>query len=483
MQHDSRNISMLMDFYEMTMAHGYFTKQEEMDRVAFDVFFRRNPDKGGFAIFGGLEQIVEYILNLHFDESDIAYLRDQGIFSDEFLDYLKDFSFTGDVYAFPEGSIIYPNEPVITIVAPLIDAQIVETAVLTMMNHQSLIATKANRIVRAADGRVVADFGARRAHNVDAAVYGARAAYIGGVASTATVLAGQQFGIPVSGTMAHSWVMYYGSEYDAFKAYAEVYPDNAVFLVDTYDVLNSGVPNAIQVAKDVLEPMGKRLKGIRLDSGDLAYLAKKARHMLDDAGLEDCKIMASNSLDEYTIKSLLLQGGPIDIFGVGERLITSKSDPVFGAVYKIASVEKDGKWEPRIKISEAVEKITNPGFKTLYRLTDKTSGKVLADVMTVDGETIEEVDGYEIFDPKAVWKRKKLYNFEAKNLRVQLFDKGKNVHKPREIEEIKEYCMNQIDTLWDEMLRFDNPQTYYVDLSQKLYDMKQNLIKELHLEN
>ena len=285
------------------------------------------------AIFGGLEQIVEYILNLHFDESDISYLRSQGIFSEEFLAYLKDFFFTGDVYAFPEGSIIYPNEPVITIVAPLIDAQIIETAVLTMMNHQSLIATKANRIVRAADGRIVADFGARRAHNVDAAVYGARAAYIGGVQSTATVLAGQQFGIPVSGTMAHSWVMYYGSEYDAFKAYAEVYPDNAVFLVDTYDVLNSGVPNAIKVAKDVLEPMGKRLKGIRLDSGDLAYLAKKARRMLDDAGLEDCKIMASNSLDEYTITSLLIQDGPIDIFGVWERLITSKSDPVFDAVY------------------------------------------------------------------------------------------------------------------------------------------------------
>ena len=345
------------------MAHGYFTQHENTDRVAFDVFFRRNPDKGGFAIFGGLEQIVEYILNLHFDESDIDFLRNQGIFSEEFLNYLKDFSFTGDVYAFPEGSIIYPNEPVITIVAPLIDAQIVETAVLTMMNHQSLIATKANRIVRAADGRVVADFGARRAHNVDAAVYGARAAYIGGVQSTATVLAGQQFGIPVSGTMAHSWVMYHDSEYEAFKAYAEVYPDGAVFLVDTYDVLNSGVPNAIKVAKEVLEPMGKRLKGIRLDSGDLAYLAKKARRMLDKAGLEDCKIMASNSLDEYTITSLLGQGGPIDIFGVGERLITSKSDPVFGAVYKIAGVEKNGVWEPRIKISESVEKITNPGFK------------------------------------------------------------------------------------------------------------------------
>ena len=450
MQHDSRNISMLMDFYEMTMAHGYFTKQEEMDRVAFDVFFRRNPDKGGFAIFGGLEQIVEYILNLHFDERDIAYLRDQGIFSDEFLDYLKDFSFKGDVYAFPEGSIIYPNEPVITIVAPLIDAQIVETAVLTMMNHQSLIATKANRIVRAADGRVVADFGAR------------------------------QFGIPVSGTMAHSWVMYYGSEYDAFKAYAEVYPDNAVFLVDTYDVLNSGVPNAIQVAKDVLEPMGKRLKGIRLDSGDLAYLAKKARRMLDDAGLEDCKIMASNSLDEYTIKSLLLQGGPIDIFGVGERLITSKSDPVFGAVYKIASIEKDGKWEPRIKISEAVEKITNPGLKKVYRVYNE-KGRAIADLMTLLREVPDTEEPYRYINPEQPWRELYFENCTFKEMKQLIIKDGKLIKELPTLEEIRQYVKDQLaNEIWPEEQRFENPHRHYLDMSPSYYQLKLDLLNRIY---
>ena len=480
MQHESRNISMLMDFYEMTMAHGYFTKLKNVDRVAFDVFFRRNPDKGGFAIFGGLEQIVEYILNLHFDESDISYLRSQGIFSEEFLAYLKDFSFTGDVYAFPEGSIIYPNEPVITIMAPLIDAQIIETAVLTMMNHQSLIATKANRIVRAADGRIVADFGARRAHNVDAAVYGARAAYIGGVQSTATVLAGQQFGIPVSGTMAHSWVMYYGSEYDAFKAYAEVYPDNPVFLVDTYDVLNSGVPNAIKVAKDVLEPMGKRLKGIRLDSGDLAYLAKKARRMLDDAGLEDCKIMASNSLDEYTITSLLIQGGPIDIFGVGERLITSKSDPVFGAVYKIASIEKDGMWEPRIKISESVEKITNPGLKKVYRVyNDK--GRAIADLLTLLREVPDTEEPYRYIDPEQPWRELYFENCTFKEMKQLVIKDGKLVVNLPTLEEIREYVQKQLSNeIWPEEQRFENPHRHYLDMSPSYYQLKMDLLNRIY---
>ena len=476
MQHDSRNISMLMDFYEMTMAHGYFTQHENTDRVAFDVFFRRNPDKGGFAIFGGLEQIVEYILNLHFDESDIDFLRNQGIFSEEFLNYLKDFSFTGDVYAFPEGSIIYPNEPVITIVAPLIDAQIVETAVLTMMNHQSLIATKANRIVRAADGRVVADFGARRAHNVDAAVYGARAAYIGGVQSTATVLAGQQFGIPVSGTMAHSWVMYHDSEYEAFKAYAEVYPDGAVFLVDTYDVLNSGVPNAIKVAKEVLEPMGKRLKGIRLDSGDLA---KKARRMLDKAGLEDCKIMASNSLDEYTITSLLGQGGPIDIFGVGERLITSKSDPVFGAVYKIAGVEKNGVWEPRIKISESVEKITNPGFKKVYRVyNDK--GRAIADLLTLLEEVPDTTEPYRYIDPEQPWRELYFENCTFKEIKQLVIKDGKLIVKLPTLEELRQYVKDQLDReIWLEEQRFENPHRHYLDMSPGYYQMKMDLLNRI----
>ena len=466
MQHDSRNISMLMDFYEMTMAHGYFTQHENTDRVAFDVFFRRNPDKGGFAIFGGLEQIVEYILNLHFDESDIDFLRNQGIFSEEFLNYLKDFSFTGDVYAFPEGSIIYPNEPVITIVAPLIDAQIVETAVLTMMNHQSLIATKANRIVR-------------RAHNVDAAVYGARAAYIGGVQSTATVLAGQQFGIPVSGTMAHSWVMYHDSEYEAFKAYAEVYPDGAVFLVDTYDVLNSGVPNAIKVAKEVLEPMGKRLKGIRLDSGDLAYLAKKARRMLDKAGLEDCKIMASNSLDEYTITSLLGQGGPIDIFGVGERLITSKSDPVFGAVYKIAGVEKNGVWEPRIKISESVEKITNPGFKKVYRVyNDK--GRAIADLLTLLEEVPDTTEPYRYIDPEQPWRELYFENCTFKEMKQLIIKDGKLIVTLPTLEELRQYVKDQLDReIWLEEQRFENPHRHYLDMSPGYYQMKMDLLNRI----
>ena len=458
MQHDSRNISMLMDFYEMTMAHGYFTQHENTDRVAFDVFFRRNPDKGGFAIFGGLEQIVEYILNLHFDESDIDFLRNQGIFSEEFLNYLKDFSFTGDVYAFPEGSIIYPNEPVITVVAPLIDAQIVETAVLTMMNHQSLIATKANRIVRAADGRVVADFGARRAHNVDAAVYGARAAYIGGV---------------------QSWVMYHDSEYEAFKAYAEVYPDGAVFLVDTYDVLNSGVPNAIKVAKEVLEPMGKRLKGIRLDSGDLAYLAKKARRMLDKAGLEDCKIMASNSLDEYTITSLLGQGGPIDIFGVGERLITSKSDPVFGAVYKIAGVEKNGLWEPRIKISESVEKITNPGFKKVYRVyNDK--GRAIADLLTLLEEVPDTTEPYRYIDPEQPWRELYFENCTFKEMKQLIIKDGKLIVKLPTLEELRQYVKDQLDReIWLEEQRFENPHRHYLDMSPGYYQMKMDLLNRI----
>lgn len=479
MQHERRNISMFMDFYEMTMAHGYYRKQANTDRVAFDVFFRRNPDKGGFAIFGGLEQIVEYILTLHFDECDIAYFREQGIFSEEFLLYLKEFSFTGDVYAFPEGTIIYPNEPVITVVAPLIDAQIIETAVLAMMNHESLVATKANRIVRAADGRIVSDFGARRAHNVDAAVYGARAAYIGGVHSTATVLAGQQFGIPVSGTMAHSWVMYYDSEYEAFKAYAELYPDNAIFLVDTYDVLNSGVPNAIKVAKDVLEPMGHRLKGIRLDSGDLAYLAKQARRILDDAGLTDCKIVASNSLDEYTITSLLSQGGPIDMFGVGERLITSKSDPVFGAVYKIVGIEKNGRWEPRIKVSESVEKITNPGLKKVYRVYNE-QGRAIAELLTLPEEVPNTEKPYRYIDPEQPWRELYFEHCTFKEMQQLVIKDGKLLIDLPSLTEIRAYVQKQLhDEIWQEEQRFENPHRHYLDMSPDYYHMKMDLLNRI----
>lgn len=476
MQHERRNISMLMDLYEMTMAHGYFTKQDNTDRVAFDVFYRRNPDQGGFAIFAGLEQVVDYLLNLHFDEEDIAYFKSLHLFSDEFLKYLHNFKFTGDVYAFKEGSIIYPNEPILTIVAPLIDAQIAETAVLTMINHQSLIATKANRIMRAAGGRIVSDFGARRAHNVDAAVYGARAAYIGGVHGTATVLAGQQFDIPVNGTMAHSWVMYHDSEYEAFKAYAEVYPESSVFLVDTYDVLNSGIPNAIKVAKDVLEPKGHRLKGIRLDSGDLAYLAKHARNMLDNAGMEDCKIMASNSLDEYTITSILSQGGPIDIFGVGERLITSKTDPVFGAVYKIVGIEKQGKWEPRIKVSESVTKITNPGLKNVYRVYS-AEGKAIAELLTLPGEKPSTNSPYCYIDPEKPWKELYFENCTFKNMQELVIKDGKQIVKPPTLKEIRAYVQDQLThEIWEEEQRFENPHSHYLDMSPEYYHMKMDLL-------
>lgn len=479
MQHERRNISMLMDLYEMTMAHGYFTKQDNTDRVAFDVFYRRNPDQGGFAIFAGLEQVVDYLLNLHFDEEDIAYFKSLHLFSDEFLEYLRNFKFTGDVYAFKEGSIIYPNEPILTIVAPLIDAQIAETAVLTMINHQSLIATKANRIMRAAGGRIVSDFGARRAHNVDAAVYGARAAYIGGVHGTATVLAGQQFDIPVNGTMAHSWVMYHDSEYEAFKAYAEVYPESSVFLVDTYDVLNSGIPNAIKVAKDVLEPKGHRLKGIRLDSGDLAYLAKHARNMLDNAGMEDCKIMASNSLDEYTITSILSQGGPIDIFGVGERLITSKTDPVFGAVYKIVGIEKQGQWEPRIKVSESVTKITNPGLKNVYRVYS-AEGKAIAELLTLPGEKPSTDSPYCYIDPEKPWKELYFENCTFKNMQELVIKDGKQIVKSPTLKEIRAYVQDQLaHEIWEEEQRFENPHSHYLDMSPDYYHMKMDLLNRI----
>lgn len=380
-QMDTRNLSMVMDLYEMTMANGYFHTADIYDPVTFDVFYRKNPDGGGFAIFAGLEQVLDYLEGLHFGPEDIDYLRSLRLYDEQFLEWLAHFRFTGTVTAMPEGTIVYPNEPLVTINAPLIEAQLVETAILAQINHQSLIATKARRIVQAAKGRAVSDFGARRAHNMDAAVYGARAAYIGGVDSTATVLAGQLFGIPVSGTMAHSWVMYFDDEYTAFKHFAEIYPDQAVLLVDTYNVLTSGVPNAIRVAKEVLEPMGKRLAGIRLDSGDLAYLSKEARRMLDDAGLTDCRIVVSNSLDEYTIRSLLDQGGCIDSFGVGERLITAKSDPVFGGVYKLTAVHHGQACRPKIKLSESFEKITNPGRKKIWRIYD-ASGHARADLLT-----------------------------------------------------------------------------------------------------
>ncbi len=470
----NENLTMLTDFYEITMANGYFKSGIVEDIAYFDMFFRKVPDGGGYAIMAGVEQVVDYLKNLEFANEDIEYLRSKNIFCDEFLQYLADFEFKCDVWAVPEGTPIFPHEPILTVRGPVIQAQFVETMILLIINHQSLVATKANRIVRAAQGRPVMEFGTRRAHGASAAVFGARAAYIGGCAGTACAMADRDYGITALGTMAHSWVQMFLDEYQAFRKYAEIYPDNCVLLVDTYNVLKSGVPAAIKVFKE----MKPRKMGIRIDSGDIAYLTKKARKMLDEAGLQDCTITISNSLDEYLIRDVIMEGAQIDSFGVGERLITAKSEPVFGGVYKLCALEKDGVIIPKIKISENVEKITNPGFKTLYRLYDKESNKALADVLTLDGEEIPETDGYEIFDPKAIWKKKKLNNFYARNLRVQLFDKGNCVYQCPDIEDVKKYCEEQVETLWGETLRFENPQTYYVDLSQKLWDVKHELLEE-----
>lgn len=470
----NENLTMLTDFYEITMANGYFKSGIVEDIAYFDMFFRKVPDGGGYAIMAGVEQVVDYLKNLEFTNEDIEYLRSKNIFCDEFLQYLADFEFKCDVWAVPEGTPIFPHEPILTVRGPVIQAQFVETMILLIINHQSLVATKANRIVRAAQGRPVMEFGTRRAHGASAAVFGARAAYIGGCAGTACAMADRDYGITALGTMAHSWVQMFPDEYQAFRKYAEIYPDNCVLLVDTYNVLKSGVPAAIKVFKE----MKPRKMGIRIDSGDIAYLTKKARKMLDEAGLQDCTITISNSLDEYLIRDVIMEGAQIDSFGVGERLITAKSEPVFGGVYKLCALEKDGVIIPKIKISENVEKITNPGFKTLYRLYDKESNKALADVLTLDGEEIPETDGYEIFDPKAIWKKKKLNNFYARNLRVQLFDKGNCVYQCPDIEDVKKYCEEQVETLWGETLRFENPQTYYVDLSQKLWDVKHELLEE-----
>lgn len=477
-----RNLSMVMDFYEMTMSNGYFLDQDKDTKVVFDVFYRKNPDNGGFAIFTGLEQIVEYILDLHFDEEDIAYLRSQKIFDEKFLQYLADFKFRGDMYAFAEGTIMYPNEPVITVIAPLIDAQLIETAILLQVNHQSLIATKTRRIVKAAQGRAVSDFGARRAHNMDAAVYGGRAAYIGGAVGTATVLSGQMFDIPVSGTMAHSFVMFYQDEYTAFKKYAETYPDNTVLLVDTYDVLKSGIPNAIRVAKEILEPMGKRLKGIRIDSGDLAYLTKKTRKKLDEAGLTDCKIIISNSLDEFTITSILNQGGQVDSFGVGERLITARSEPVFGAVYKLAAVEEDGVLQPRIKISENVEKITNPGLKKVYRIIDE-EGRAIADMITKAEEEIDMSRPFRYVDPVKPWKNRYFEHCKAVPLQKQVFKDGELVMELPNLKEIADYVRRQLsEEIWEEEQRFEYPHLHYMDMTPDYYEMKMQLLDDSRVE-
>ena len=472
------NLTMLCDFYELTMGAGYFANGYT-DRITyFDLFFRRCPDGGGFAIAAGLEQIVQYIQELHFDPEDIAYLRERKCFNEDFLNYLANFKFTGDIWAVPEGTPIFPREPIITVRAPAIQAQLVETYLLLCVNHQSLIATKANRVVRAAEGRTVLEFGSRRAQGADAAILGARAAYIGGCHGTACTISDQLYGVHAGGTMAHAWVQMFDSEYEAFKAYVKMFPNNATLLVDTYNTLKSGVPNAIRAFNEILKPMGITKCGIRLDSGDLAYLTRKARKMLDEAGWTDCKISVSNSLDEYIIRDLLRQGAQIDMFGVGERLITAKSEPVFGGVYKLAAIEEpDGTVVPKIKISENVEKITNPHHKKLYRFYAKDTGKAIADYLTVYDEVVDDSKDMTIFDPDATWKTKKVYNFTARELQVPVFKGGELVYKLPSLEEIRSYCLAQVDTLWDEVKRFDNPQTYYVDLSQKLWDIKYDLLK------
>lgn len=473
------NYTMLCDFYELTMGNGYFQSGMADQICYFDVFFRNVPDGGGFAIAAGLEQIIDYIENLCFDEEDIAYLRKKGVFCEEFLEYLRNFRFTGDIWAVPEGTPIFPREPILTVRAPAIEAQFIETYLLLNLNHQSLIATKSNRIVRSAQGRPVSEFGSRRAQGTDGALLGARASYIAGCAGTACTLADELYGSPAGGTMAHSWVQMFPDEYTAFKTYCELYPHSATLLVDTYNVLKSGVPNAIRAFKEVLLPKGITNCAIRLDSGDLTYLSCKARQMLDEAGLTECKIVASNSLDEYIIRDLLLQGAKIDSFGVGERLITSKSEPVFGGVYKLAAVEDgEGHIIPKIKISENPAKITNPHFKKVYRLVSRYSGKALADLITLYDETVDDSRPLELFDPDATWKRKTFTDFEAKELLVPIFRNGKLIYQSPTITEMRAYCAAQIDLLWDEVKRFENPHNYYVDLSQKLWDIKQSLLKE-----
>jgi len=473
------NMTMLCDFYELTMGNGYFQSQYR-DRITyFDVFFRDVPDKGGFAIFVGLAQIIDYIRDLHFSEEDIAFLRSKNLFCEEFLDYLRNFKFTGDIWAMPEGTPIFPREPVITVRAPAIEAQLVETFLLLTFNHQSLIATKANRIVRAAQGRTVLEFGSRRAQGTDGAISGARAAFIGGCKGTACTISDELFHVPAGGTMAHAWVQMFDTQYEAFKTYCEIYPNNATLLVDTYNTLKSGVPDAIRAFNEVLKPRGITQCGIRLDSGDIAYLSREARKLLDEAGWTECKISASNSLDEYIIRDLLHQGAKLDMFGVGERLITASSQPVFGGVYKLAAVEdEEGNISPKIKVSENVDKITNPHFKKVYRIYDKTTGKAEADYLTLWDETVDESQPLQLFDPRATWKRKTYTNFTAKPLLVPIFQGGQLVYEEPTLQEIQQYCREQVETLWDEVKRFENPHTYYVDLSQKLWDIKQDLLRK-----
>lgn len=475
---DRKNLTMLADFYEFTMANGYLENGMDDQIAYFDMFFRTIPDDGGFAIMAGVEQLIEYLRNLKFNDEDIAYFESREIFGDKFLNYLKNFKFQCDVWAIPEGTPIFPQEPIVTVRGPVVQAQLVETMVLLTINHQSLIATKANRIVRAADGRTVMEFGSRRAQGYEGAILGARAAYIGGCIGTANTIVDRDFDIPALGTMAHSWIQMFPTELDSFRAYAKLYPDNCTLLVDTYNTLREGVPNAIKVFNEEIVSRGFRPKGIRIDSGDIAYLSKEARKMLDEAGFQDCSIVASNSLDEYVIRDLLTQGARVDSFGVGERLITAKSQPVFGGVYKLTTIEQDGKLVPKIKVSENVGKITTPGFKQVYRLFDKKTNKAIADVITLHDEIIDESKPYDIFHPIYTWKRKTLTNFYTKKLLVKIFEKGNCIYENPTIHEIQQYCKDQLDLMWDEVKRFERPHRYFVDLSQELWDIKNQLLKK-----
>lgn len=471
------DLALLTEGYELTMADGFMGAGMKDTVAYFDLFFRRVPDNGGFAIAAGLSKVIDYLEHLHFREEDIKYLKTKGI-SDELASYLKDFKFTCDVWAIPEGTPIFPNEPIIKVRGPIIEAQLIETMLLLSINQQSLIATKANRLVRAAHGTAVAEFGTRRAQGVDEAVYGARAAYIGGCVATSGVIPEKEFGIPSVNTMIHSWVQLFDSEYDAFCEYARRHPDDCTLVVDTYDTIRSGIPNAIKAFDDVLAPLGKRPKSVRIDSGDITYLSKRVRKMLDVAGYPDCDIMASNSLDEHLISDMVSQGAKVDCFIVGERLITSASSPLFGGVYKLSAIEKDGKTVPKINLSENVRKITIPSSKQVYRLIDKDSGKAIADVLTLDDEIIDETKPYVLFDPDFTWKRKEIENFVTRKLLVPIFKGGKKVYEEPSLKEIREYCLRQTDTLWDEVKRFENPHKYYVDLSKNLWAERNSLIEK-----
>jgi len=472
------NMSMLTDFYELTMGKGYLDQGLSEQIAYFDLFFRQVPEQGGYAVMAGVEQMVDYLKDLHFTKEDIAFLKDTYGFEDGFLAFLANFKFACDVWAIPEGTPIFPGEPLVKVRGPVMQAQMIETMLLVTINHQSLIATKTARIVRAAKGRPVMEFGARRAQGYDASVLGARAAYIAGVSSTSCTISGQHFGIPLSGTMAHSWVQLFDTEFDAFKAYALSYPKRTLLLVDTYNVLKSGIPNAIRVAREVLEPMGERLRGIRIDSGDLTYLTQEARRMLDEAGLHDCKITVSNALDEYLIRDLILQGACIDTFGVGERLITSRAEPVFGGVYKLSAIERNGEVIPKMKISENIGKVTTPCSKEIFRFYDTNTGKAIADVITIEGETIDESRPYEIFDPIQTWKRKTLTHFKVRRLLEPIFIDGKCVYNQPSIEEMRSYCAHEIESLWESVKRFENPQTYYVDLSANLWNVRNEILHQ-----